>query len=298
MKVVITGGTGFVGSELTKKLKEQGHEVIIFTRKPSSQKNGVHYVQWLTGDAAPENEIGQVDAFVNLAGVSINEGRWTAERKKAIHDSRITATQEVLRIMRALPVTPKVLVNASAIGIYPPSLTEEYTEESTAVGDNFLAKTVYDWEGLAGQAREFGVRTVLTRFGIVLGKEGGALPLLSLPYKLFAGGKIGSGNQWYSWVHVEDVANSIIFSLEKESLEGPVNVVAPSPMHMDAFGKTVANVLNRPHWFPVPSFAMDLALGEKSIVVLEGQHVLPEKLLAYGFTFQYPSLKPALESLL
>lgn len=298
MRVVITGGTGFVGSTLTKKLKEQGHEVIIFTRKPSSEESGIRYIQWLTEEAAPENEISGIDAIVNLAGVSINEGRWTAERKKAIHDSRITATQEVLRIMRALPQTPKVLVNASAIGIYPPSLTAEYTEESTVVADNFLAKTVYDWERLAGQARELGVRTVFTRFGIILGKEGGALPLLSLPYKLFAGGRIGSGNQWYSWVHVEDVANAILFSLENESVEGPVNVVAPSPMHMNAFGRTVANVLNRPHWFPVPSFAMDLALGEKSIVVLEGQHVLPEKLLANGFTFQYPSLKPALESLL
>ncbi|ARD47695.1 TIGR01777 family oxidoreductase [Sporosarcina sp. P33] len=298
MRVVITGGTGFIGSILTEKLKKKGHEVIIFTRKPSSHHNGVQYVQWLTDHASPENEAGHVDAFINLAGVSIDDGRWTEERKKQIRDSRMTATQEVLRIMRVLPAKPEVLVNASAIGIYPPSLTAQYTEESTAVGNDFLAKTVYDWEGLARQAAELGVRTVCTRFGIVLGKDGGALPLIKLPYQLFAGGKIGSGNQWFSWVHVEDVANAIIFSLENKAVEGPVNVVAPSPMHMNAFGKTIGKVLHRPHWFPVPSFAMKAALGEKSIVVLQGQHVLPQKLLANGFTFDYPSLRPALENLL
>ncbi|PIC85550.1 TIGR01777 family protein [Sporosarcina sp. P20a] len=298
MKVVITGGTGFIGSILTKKLQDNGHEVVVLTRKPSSQHNGVHHVQWLTDHASPENEIGQADAFVNLAGVSIDDGRWSEERKKQIYDSRITATQEVLRMIRTLPKKPRVLVNASAIGIYPTSLTAEYTENSTAVGDDFLAKTVYDWEQLAGQANEMGVRTVYTRFGIVLGKDGGALPLIKLPYQLFAGGKIGSGNQWFSWVHVEDVANAILFSIENDDVEGPVNVVAPSPMHMNAFGKTIGKVLHRPHWFPVPSFAMEATLGEKSIVVLQGQHVIPEKLLANGFTFDYPSLRPALENLL
>ncbi|PIC70068.1 TIGR01777 family protein [Sporosarcina sp. P16b] len=298
MKVVIAGGTGFIGSILTEKLKDNGHEVVILTRKPSSKQNGIQYVQWLTDHTSPENEVGQVDAFVNLAGVSIDDSRWSKERKKQIYDSRITATQEVLRIIRRLPKKPRVLVNASAIGIYPTSLTAEYTEDSSAIGDDFLAKTVSDWENLAGQANEMGVRTVCTRFGIVLGKEGGALPLIKLPYQLFAGGKIGSGNQWFSWVHVEDVASAILFSLENDDVEGPVNVVAPSPMHMNAFGKTIGKVLHRPHWFPVPSFAMKVALGEKSIVVLQGQHVLPKKLLANGFTFTYPSLRPALEDLL
>ncbi|PID02017.1 TIGR01777 family protein [Sporosarcina sp. P2] len=298
MKVVIAGGTGFIGSILTEKLKDNGHEVVILTRKPSSKQNGIQYVQWLTDHTSPENEVGQVDAFVNLAGVSIDDSRWSKERKKQIYDSRITATQEVLRIIRRLTKKPRVLVNASAIGIYPTSLTAEYTEDSSAVGDDFLAKTVSDWENLAGQANEMGVRTVCTRFGIVLGIEGGALPLIKLPYQLFAGGKIGSGNQWFSWVHVEDVASAILFAIENDDVEGPVNVVAPSPMHMNAFGKTIGKVLHRPHWFPVPSFAMKVALGEKSIVVLQGQHVLPKKLLANGFTFTYPSLRPALEDLL
>ncbi|PIC64508.1 TIGR01777 family protein [Sporosarcina sp. P13] len=298
MRVVITGGTGFIGSILTEKLQKHGHDVIIFTRKPSSKHNGVQYVQWLTDHASPEDEIDEIDAIVNLAGVSIDNGRWTEERKRQIYDSRITATAEVLRIIKSLPKKPSVLVNASAIGIYPQSLTEEYTEESNAVGDDFLAKTVYDWEHLAQTAYDFDVRTVFTRFGIVLGKDGGALPLIQLPYKLFAGGKIGSGNQWFSWVHVEDVANAILFTLESDAIEGPVNVVAPSPMHMNAFGKTIAKVLYRPHWFPVPSFAMELALGEKSIIVLKGQHVLPKKLLEKGFTFRYPSLEPALKNLL
>lgn len=298
MRVVITGGTGFIGSILTKKLQKQGHDVVIFTRKPSSTHDGVNYVQWVTDHAAPENEVGDIDAIVNLAGVSIDDGRWTDERKKRIYASRMTATNEVLRIIKALPTKPSVLVNASAIGIYPPSLTAEYTEDSTEVGEDFLARTVFDWEKLAHTASNLGVRTVFTRFGIVLGKDGGALPLIQLPYKLFAGGKIGSGNQWFSWVHVEDVANAILFSLENEVIEGPVNVVAPSAMHMNAFGKTIAKVLRRPHWFPVPSIAMKLALGEKSIIVLEGQHVVPKKLLTNGFTFSYPSLEPALKDLL
>lgn len=298
MRVIITGGTGFIGGVLAKKLRTHNHEIVILTRKPSYTEDGIQYVQWLADGAAPEIEIGRADAIVNLAGVSINDGRWTAERKKQILDSRITATNEVLRIIRSLDEKPQVLVNASAIGIYPTSLTAEYTESSSEIGNDFLAQTVYAWEHLAKLAEEEGVRTVFTRFGIVLGKEGGALPLMKLPYQLFAGGKIGSGNQWFSWVHVDDVANAITFSIENEAIEGPVNVVAPSPMHMNAFGKTLAAVLKRPHWFPVPAFLMEAALGEKSIIVLQGQHVIPEKLLSHGFSFDFPSLKRALEDLL
>lgn len=298
MRVIITGGTGFIGGVLTKKLREHNHEVVILTRKPSYTEDGIQYVQWLADGAAPEIEIGRADAIVNLAGVSINDGRWTEERKKQILDSRIIATNEVLRVIRSLDEKPRVLVNASAIGIYPTSFTAEYTESSSETGNDFLAQTVYAWEHLAKHAEEEGVRTVFTRFGIVLGKDGGALPLMKLPYQLFAGGKIGSGNQWFSWVHVNDVANAITFSIENEELEGPVNVVAPSPMHMNAFGKTLAAVLKRPHWFPVPAFLMEAALGEKSMIVLQGQHVIPEKLLAHGFSFEFPSLKRALEDLL
>lgn len=293
MKIVIAGGSGFVGQKLTEVLLREGHEVLILSRK--AQKGTV---QWLTEGATPEKQLGVVDAFVNLAGVSINEGRWSAEHQKQIYNSRMTATDELLRIISALSHKPSVLVNASAIGIYPASESTIYTETSIAIADDFLGQTVAHWEQKAASVTTAGVRSVCMRFGVILGKDGGALPPMILPYKLFAGGKVGSGKQWLSWVHVEDVARAIVFAIEKEALQGPVNTTTPFPKQMDDFGKTIGAVLHRPHWFPVPSFAMKMALGKKSALVLEGQHVLPEKLLANGFIFKFPHLGAALRDIL
>lgn len=293
MKIVIAGGSGFVGQKLTEVLLQSGHEVVALSR---SAKNGA--VQWLTEGASPENKLGKIDAFVNLAGVSINDGRWSDEHQKQIYNSRMTATDELLRIISALPHKPAVLVNASAIGIYPSSESAIYTENSTAIADDFLGRTVDHWEQKAASVTAKGVRSVCMRFGVILGKGGGALPPMILPYKLFAGGKVGSGRQWLSWVHVEDVARAIAFAIEQENLQGPVNTTAPFPMQMDDFGKTIGSVMHRPHWFPVPSFIMKIALGKKSALVLEGQHVLPEKLLANGFVFKFPHLEQALQDIL
>ncbi len=298
VRIVIAGGSGFVGQRLTAMLLEQGHEIVILSRKAREAQGKVSYVKWLSEGAAPQAEIGHAHAVINLAGVSINDGRWTGKHQRQIYESRMTATDELLRIIAAMEEKPNVLVNASAIGIYPASEHAVYTEDSAEVADDFLARTVSDWEKKAKTAEEFGIRTVLLRFGVVLGREGGALPLMVLPYRLFAGGTVGSGSQWVSWVHVNDVVRSIGFAIENAELSGPMNVTAPTPVRMKEFGQTIGFVLHRPHWFPVPAFMMKLALGAKSNLVLEGQQVIPKKLLANGFEFSYPVLEVALKELL
>jgi len=297
MKIVIAGGSGFIGKKLTEALLSEGHELFILSRKEIQNDDQITYVKWLQKDMFPEKVIGHADVFINLAGVSINEGRWTAEHQKQIFESRMTATDELLRIIKALPVKPSVLVNASAIGIYPVSETEVYTEQSIQVADDFLARTVNNWEQKASTVETFGIRSVLTRFGVVLGNGEGALPPMTLPYKLFVGGTVGSGNQWMSWVHVEDVVRAIAFVINNDQIRGPVNVTSPFPKRMKYFGRTIGSVLHRPHWIPVPSFAMKLALGNKSALVLKGQYVLPEVLTENGFEFLFPSLESALEDL-
>ncbi|MBK3495804.1 TIGR01777 family oxidoreductase [Viridibacillus sp. YIM B01967] len=297
MKIAITGGTGFVGSELTKLLQQQGHEIFILTRKKSYSAKGIHYIQWLTKNAKPEEHLQNIDAFVNLAGTSLNEGRWTAERKKDIYESRMVATKEVLRIIRVLDEKPKVLVNASAIGIYPSSKAATYTESSRQVAKDYLGKTVMHWEYEAKKAEKFGVRVAMARFGVILGKDAGALPLMGLPYKLFVGGTVGSGSQWVSWIHIKDVASALCFAVENDRFIGPFNVTAPNPVRMKQVGEIIAATLNRPHWFPAPSILLKLALGEKSQLVLEGQQVLPKVLLAEKFHFEYSTLNTALENL-
>lgn len=297
MKIAITGGTGFVGKELTNLLLSQGHQVYILTRSDKKSDSAVTYVKWLTDGAAPENQLEGIDGIVNLAGTSINEGRWTDEQKKKIYESRMQATDEVLRIIDALEVKPRVLVNASAVGIYPTSKHKTYTEQSSERADDFLAKTVEDWEAKAKTAEQYGVRVAYGRFGVILGKDEGALPLMALPYKLFVGGKVGSGKQWLSWVHVKDVANALYFALTTDELTGAFNVTAPRPLRNDDFGRVLGNVLHRPHLVPVPGVALKAALGEKSQLVLEGQQVIPEVLLQHGFHFEFPTAQEALKNI-
>ena len=298
LRIVIAGGSGLIGQKLVDLFQMSGHEIIILSRKTRAGEGKTSYVKWLADDTFPEIEINQADVFINLAGVSINDGRWNAQHQKNIYDSRMTATDELLRIIKALPVKPSVLINASAIGIYPASEENIYTEQSTEVATDFLAKTVFDWEQKALSAESDGIRAVCMRFGVVLSNDGGALPPMVLPYKLFAGGTVGSGEQWLSWIHLDDVARAILFAIENDNLHGPVNVTSPFPKRMKYVGQSIGSVLRRPHWFPVPSFVMRLALGKKSMLVLKGQHVLPQVLLDNNFTFSFPSIELALEDLL
>lgn len=297
MHIVISGGTGLIGRYLSEHFRQKNLSVTVLTRFPRNSNDGVRYLRWLVTDAQPEQELQNVDIWINLAGTSINAGRWGKNHQKQIYQSRMKATDEVLRITEALPKKPGVLINASAIGIYPARRDAIYTEKSQDVSYDFLGKTVTDWEKKALQAQNFGIRTVLMRFGVVLDRKAGALPLMVFPYRLFVGGTIGEGDQWVSWIHIVDVVRAIEFVIQNPDISGPVNVTAPNPVRMRDFGKTVANVLKRPHWLPVPAFVMRLLLGKKSQLVLEGQHVFPEVLLENGFHFQYPELHIALEDL-
>lgn len=293
MKVAISGGTGFVGKRLTEKLKKRGTEVIVLTRGAEKFENDIQYITWMDGNSnIPALE--GIDAFINLAGVSLNDGRWTEAQKNAIYTSRMETTEELLRIFKNLTVRPKVFINASAIGIYPTSTTAVYTEQSTDKANDFLGKTVADWEHKALKAEQMGIRTCLARFGVILGRESGALPLITLPYRLFFGGTVGSGEQWLSWIHIDDVCEALLHIIDTPELTGAINFTSPNAKRMKQFGKTVSKALKRPHWLPVPSIALKLALGEKSQLVLEGQYVVPEKLLSTGFQFKFPSLEDAI----
>ena len=298
MKIAIAGGTGLIGKALARYLDKSGHEVFILTRlKPSrASADGPKYISWLHNDDSPADELKNIEAFVNLAGATINS-RWTAKGKEKIINSRLEAVAELTKIIEELPVKPKVVINASAVGFYGTSEEQLFTERSIDAGSDFLADTVVKWESSLKRIEEMGVRTAYCRFGVVLDSNAGALPRMVLPYRFFIGGTIGSGRQWLSWIHIDDVVRAILFVIEQSDLRGPINFTAPSPVTMKEFGKTLAAVVNRPHWLPLPGFALKIILGEMSLLVLEGQKVLPESLLNHDFTFQYPELLPALKSI-
>ena len=296
VKIVIAGGTGLVGQRLQTLLKKQQAEIIVLTSSGENKVvDGVRYVKWMDGKI-PEG-LEDTTAFINLAGVSLNAGRWTPKQKSKILTSRLQTTNEITRIMKTLNKKPSVFVNASAVGIYKPSETEIYTEQHEAKVTDFLSDVVYQWEQAALQANEMGIRTCTMRFGVILERDAGAFPLMLLPYQLFVGGTIGSGKQWVSWIHAEDVARAILFAIEHQLFDGPINTVSPNPLRMRDFGKVIAEVFRRPHYFPVPSTLLKIALGEKSMLVLEGQYVIPEKLNEEGFTFKFPTLQEALHDL-
>ncbi|MEG4276648.1 TIGR01777 family oxidoreductase [Microcoleus sp. MON1_C1] len=305
MKVAIAGATGFVGSRLVEKLQAAGHQVVVLSRDaakagrvfPASAYPNLEVVAYTPAESGDwQKSIAGCDAVVNLAGVPIAEERWTEARQQAILDSRrLTTAKLVEAIVNANP-RPSVLVSASAIGYYGTSETAEFDETSPA-GNDFLAAVCKDWEAAAQPAKNAGTRLAILRLGIVLGM-GGALAKMLPPFKLFAGGPLGTGKQWFSWVHREDVVDLILYALQNPQVEGVLNATAPNPVRMNELCQTLGEVLQRPSWLPVPGFALEMLLGDGAKLVLEGQKVLPKQTLASGFQYQYPTLKLALEEIL
>lgn len=294
MNILIAGGTGFVGQFLSATLIQNGHHVYIITRSPSkytSDENKTYIDYHVDAQSLPS-----IYAVINLAGDTLF-GYWTTAKKKAILHSRLEATERLIQMMNQMTVKPKVFINGSAVGYYGTSTEKMFTEKTTQPGNDFLAKVVVAWEKCAQQAASLGIRTVYTRFGVILGKNNGALPLMSLPIKFFAGGKIGSGEQWIPWIHIDDVVQMIIFSIENAEIEGPINVTAPHPQRNKDFNKTLASVLKRPYWFPTPSPLLMVALGDMSTLITRGQYVLPHKAQAHDYLFNFPKLEAALEDI-
>ncbi|SCM92012.1 TIGR01777 family protein [Bacillus mycoides] len=297
MKIAISGGSGFIGKYLSSFFIQKGYTVYILTRKKTAETSptNLQYVQWtLDLQTFP---LSSIDVVINLAGESINS-RWTKKQKETILNSRIQTTRGLIKQLQALATKPHTFINASAIGYYGTSETESFTEQQEIPGNDFLAETVFLWEQEASKARSLGIRTIYSRFGVVLGADGGALPKMLLPYQLYIGGTIGSGNQWLSWVHIDDVVRMIDFIIHKEEIDGPLNITAPLPIRMKEFGETIATIMRKPHWLPVPSFMLHALFGEMSILVLEGQHVLPIKAIEHGYQYTFPTVNHALRNIL
>jgi hypothetical protein len=300
MKVAVTGATGFVGSCLTKRLLESGHQVLIFTRHPDTAKRTFPNLEAIaytpTASGAWQQAISGCDAVVNLAGEPIAGGRWTPKIKQEILTSRQLGTQKIVEAIAQASAKPAVLINPSAIGYYGTSETATF-DETSPPGSDFLAQVCQAWEAEAQKVKDLGVRLAIVRFGIVLG-NGGALAKILPPFQMFAGGPLGTGQQWFSWIHQDDLVNFILLLLDRSQIAGVFNATAPNPVRMAEFCHTLGEVLHRPSWLPVPEFALQLLLGDAAKAVLEGQQVLPQTTLSTSFQYRYPTLKAALEQIL
>lgn len=310
MKIVIAGGTGFLGQALADQALAIGHEVVVLSRgRPgsaaaaaslSSGGRGPSRASWLPDGSAGNwaSVVNGADAVVNLAGESIADGRWTAARKARILDSRVLATQSLVAAARAAATPPRVLINASAVGYYGSRGAEVLTEES-APGRDFLASVCTAWEREALQAAGSVQRVALVRSGLVLASHGGALGQMLAPFKLYAGGPLGSGRQFVAWIHLADWVRLVLFVLATDSVAGPVNGVGPNPVTNAAFAQTLGRVLHKPSLVPAPAVALRLALGEMAdALLLASQRVVPAKATAAGFAFLFPDLDAALRDLL
>ena len=300
MKVFITGGTGFVGIQVTSRLIQEGHQVTILTRSLKGAKGSSPGISYLEGDPTKkgpwQEAIKTHDAVINLAGASIFS-KWTEEHKKAIRESRVNTTRNIVEGMPSHPERPFTLFSTSAVGYYGFCADEERTEESPP-GNDFLARTAVEWEGEALKAREKGARVVITRFGIVMGEKGGALSQMIPLFKKYIGGPIGSGKQWFSWVHIKDLVEAFVFLIKHPEISGPVNVCSPNPVRNRDLAKALGKALHRPSSFSAPGFMVKLVLGEFGSVILEGQRVIPKRLLENGFVFRYPDIGKALQGIL
>ena len=307
MRIVITGGTGLIGRALAENLVSDNHEVIVLSRSPervSDLPGGVQAVGWDARTAEGWGHLAEgAGAIVNLAGASIaGEGffptRWTDERRRLIRDSRLNSSLAVVEAVAQAEEKPRVVIQSSAVGYYGFHDDEVLTEDA-APGEDWAARfTAQEWEPSTTSVEGMGVRRAVVRTGVVLSTEGGALPRLLLPFRLFAGGPMGSGKQWYSWIHIQDQVRAIRFLIENEEAQGAFNLTAPAPATNGDLAKLIGKIMSRPSFVPVPGFAMRLAFGDVAEVVLKGQQAVPQRLRDLGFEFRYPEAESALKDLL
>jgi len=299
MKILITGGTGFVGTRLRSRLLREGHEITVLTRSQRGTETRTPPVSFLQADPTRKGDwqsaINDHDVIINLAGTSIFS-RWTEAYKRAIRESRILTTRNLVEGIGPERARSMTLFSTSAVGYYGFHGDEEMTEDSPP-GSDFLARVAAEWEAEALKAREKGSRVVITRFGIVLGKGGGALGQMVPLFRKFVGGPIGSGRQWFSWIHMEDLTEAFAFLIKRPEISGPVNLCSPKPVRNRDLAMALGRVLKRPSFIPAPGFMIRLVLGEFGSVILEGQRVIPKRLLESGFVFSYPDIGKALEDI-
>lgn len=304
MRIVVAGGTGFIGRRLCERLANAGHAVTVLTRDPDTARARVYHavkiIPW-QGFRGPTEELskalGGCDVVVNLAGSPIADKRWTPQTKEQLRQSREGTTTAIVTTLAKLKTRPVLLLNVSAIGFYGPRGDEELTEDAPS-GDGFLASLCREWEGAAGAAERLGVRVVTPRIGVVLGRDGGALARMLPIFRLGLGGPLGRGTQWMSWIHVEDLVELLMF-LMSNAAGGPVNATAPHPVTNAEFSRTLGRALGKPAFLPAPGFAMKLLLGEMAEeLLLTGQRVLPRRAQSLGFHFRFPFIAGALNDIL
>ncbi len=297
MKIIITGGTGLIGTELTQTLQRDGHQLTSLVRNvKSSPTQGATVVRWDVerGEIENASQLEGHDAVIHLAGESVAEGRWTAERKRRIRDSRVKGTRLLVDALARLNARPRIFLSASATGFYGSDRNAETLTEASAPGGDFLAQVCREWEAEAMRADDFGARVVLLRTGIVLSSKGGALTKMLPIFKMGAGGRLGHGRQFMSWIALADEIGAIRFALENETVREAMNLTAPHPVTNAEFTETLGRVLSRPTLLPVPPFALRLAFGEMGATVLGSLRVLPTRLEAAGYRFELPELDAAL----
>ncbi len=305
MRIMIAGGSGLIGRALTSALSAAGDEVTILSRNPSKViglPESARALLWDGKSIADWIEKVEItDAVVNLTGENLSgEGflpsRWTEDRKISLEQSRMNSGKVLTKAIELAATKPSVFVQTSGIGYYG-TLQEKALTEVDSHGNDFLANLCIGWEASSQPVEQMGVRRLVVRNGVVLSMKGRVLPLLLLPYKMWAGGRFGSGQQVYSWIHIDDEVSAIQFLMRNNQAQGVFNFTSPNPVTNEEFGRTIGRVMGRPHYFPVPGFAMRLAFGEVASMVLEGQRVLPKKLLSAGYEFKFPTLEAALTDL-
>jgi len=300
MKIAITGATGLIGKKLVGKLIGRGDEVLVLTRSANSAKDtlphSVSFVEWSSNTKSWYSKLSGVDAVIHLAGENVMGRRWSEYHKKKVLDSRVNGTKSIVEAISSLSEKPKTFISASAIGIY--GNREAPVDESSEPANDFLANVVKAWEYETSKVDEFGIRRVNVRVGIVLDENEGALAPMIKQFKFFLGGSIGSGKQWFSWIHIDDIVGIFLFALDNQTVIGAVNGVAPASVRMKDFAAILGKVMHRPSLFSVPEFVLKVVLGEGAGAVLGGANVRSEKISILGYKFQFENLEAALKNIL